>query len=176
MTTAQLDKPVPANRTREHLSRIGKLGHAAMQQKLREEKMELLALREEVHNLALQQALGRLAEVVHSGRGFLDVWGAQCTPVNFLIQVILKDKDGHEVSHGVTLKELVASVAPCGESYAGQIDNLVLRTLRNVSWTLACVTQEAAQLHAQLEGELFKDTREAEAIAKSSGDSEWSVG
>lgn len=64
MTTAQLDKPVPANRTREHLSRIGKLGHAAMQQKLREEKMELLALREEVH--ILREEIAQLKEAAQN--------------------------------------------------------------------------------------------------------------
>lgn len=128
------------------------------------------------HNLALQQSLGRLAEIVFHGREFLGVWGAKCTPVDFLIQVELEDENGRRVRHGIRLLELVASIQPCGEEYANNMNDLVLQSLRSVSWTLANITKYAADVHAKLEKELFKDTSETEAQASTSGDSNLGVG
>jgi hypothetical protein len=141
------------------------------QERLREQPSKSSA-----HNLALQQALGKLAEVVFHGREFLEVWGAECTPIDFVIQVVLEDKVGRRVNHGIQLTHLVASIEPCGEEYANDIEDVVLQSLRNISWTLACVTRYAAETHAKLEKELFKDTSEAEAEAKTSGDSNLGVG
>lgn len=109
------------------------------------------------HRLAMQQALGRVAEVVHSYRQWLEIWGKECIIEDFQIWTKVRSPEGKVTQHGITLFPLLSSMAPVSEVVNDHVAKVVQDGMRHVCWALAVLSRDTAELHAFLEKELLKE-------------------